>query len=133
MEPRQLAAFKASLVRLREELIAGGPAKIEPNRKDPSTVGIADEDEQALSEMLQTLASQRNKQQGELLSQIDRALGKIEREPDLVGLCEECEECEEEIDARRLKLMPYVTLCAECQQARDKKRGGARRSTTDFL
>lgn len=130
MEPRQLAAFKAGLVRLREELIAGGPAKIEPNRKDPSTVGIADEDEQALSEMLQTLASQRNKQQGELLAQIDRALGKLEREPDLVGLCEECEE---EIDERRLKLMPYVTLCAECQQARDKKRGGARRSTTDFV
>ena len=130
MEPGQLAAFKAGLLRLREELIAGGPAKIEPNRKDPSTVGIADEDEQALSEMLQTLASQRNKQQGELLAQIDRALGKLEREPDLVGLCEECEE---EIDARRLKLMPYATLCAECQQTRDKKRGAARRSTTDFV
>lgn len=130
MQPAQLVAFKATLQRLREQLVADGPAKIEPNRKDPSTVGVADEDEQALSEMLQTLASQRNKQQGELLSQIDHALGKIEREPDLVGLCEECEE---EIDDRRLKLMPYVTLCAECQQARDKKRGASRRSLTDYI
>lgn len=130
MTPAELLAFKSTLQKLRSQLLQEGPAKIEPNRKDPSTVGVADEDEQALSEMLQALASQRNKQQGELLSQIDRALGKIERDPDLVGLCEECEE---EIDERRIQLMPYVTLCAECQQARDKKRGGTRRSTTEFI
>lgn len=130
MTPAELLAFKSTLQRLRAQLLQEGPAKIEPNRKDPSTVGVADEDEQALSEMLQALASQRNKQQGELLAQIDRALGKLDRDPDLVGLCEECEE---EIDERRLRLMPYVTLCAECQQARDKKRGGTRRSTTEFI
>lgn len=130
MTPAELLAFKSTLQRLRSQLLQEGPAKIEPNRKDPSTVGVADEDEQALSEMMQALASQRNKQQGELLGQIDRALGKIDRDPDLVGLCEECEE---EIDERRLRLMPYVTLCAECQQARDKKRGGTRRSTTEFI
>jgi DnaK suppressor protein len=130
MTPAELLAFKSTLQRLRLQLVQEGPAKIEPNRKDPSTVGVADEDEQALSEMLQALASQRNKQQGELLAQIDRAIGKLDRDPDLVGLCEECEE---EIDERRLRLMPYVTLCAECQQARDKKRGGTRRSTTEFI
>src|SRR5690348_13888559 len=106
------AALKKLLLELREKTLAEGPSKIEPNRKDASAVGVADEDEQALSEMMQTLASQRNKKQGEILKQIDRALRKLESDPDLVGLCEDCEE---QIAPARLKLMPYASLCAECQ------------------
>ncbi|HMU40782.1 MAG TPA: TraR/DksA C4-type zinc finger protein [Pseudomonadota bacterium] len=124
-----LAAHRVRLARLREELLQQGPAKIEPNRKDASTVGVSDEDELALSEMLQTLASQQNRRQGELLSQIDHALARLELDPDLLGLCEECEE---EIDERRLSLRPYVTLCAECQTKRDPRRNQARKKLTDF-
>lgn len=123
-------AYRAALEQLQAEITAAGPAKIEPNRKDPTTVGVADEDEQALSEMLQAVSSERNKQRAEVLGRVRRALRKLDEAPDEFGLCEECEE---EIDERRLKLMPYATLCAECQQARDKKRGGTRRSTTDFV
>jgi DnaK suppressor protein len=123
------AALKKLLLELREKTLAEGPSKIEPNRKDASSVGVADEDEQALSEMMQTLASQRNKKQGDILKQIDRALRKLESDPDMVGLCEDCEE---EIAAARLKLMPYASLCAECQAKRDPKRGQARKSITDY-
>ncbi|MBL8632723.1 MAG: TraR/DksA C4-type zinc finger protein [Myxococcales bacterium] len=123
------SALTAQLRKLREETISQGPQKIEPNRKDATTIGVSDEDEQALSEMLQTLASQQNRKQSELLAQIDRALARLEREPDMVGLCEECEE---EIDERRLTLRPYVTLCAECQAAHDPKRGHTRKSLTDY-
>jgi DnaK suppressor protein len=123
------APLKKLLLELRETTLAEGPAKIEPNRKDASSVGVADEDEQALSEMMQTLASQRNKKQAEILKQIDRALRRLESDPDLVGLCEDCEE---EIAEKRLKLMPYATLCAECQAKRDPKRGQARKSLTDY-
>lgn len=129
MTAQKLAAHKAALVKLRAEVVSEGPAKIEPNRKDTATVGVADEDEQALSEMLQTLASQRNRQQGELLHQIDHALTKIEKAPEDVGLCEECEE---DIDDRRLSLLPYATLCAECQKAKDPRRGQGRRGLTDY-
>jgi DnaK suppressor protein len=129
MSPQKLAAHKAALLKMRADVQSEGPAKIEPNRKDAATVGVADEDEQALSEMLQTLASQRNRQQTEQLHQIDRALAKIDSSPDDVGLCEECEE---EIDDRRLSLLPYATLCAECQKARDPKRGQTRKGLTDF-
>ena len=129
MTPRALAALKARLVELRAETLAEGPAKIEPNRRDPTSVGVADEDEQALSEMMQTLASQRNKKQAELVAQIDRALARIARAPDEVG---PCEDCEEEIAEPRLKLMPYATLCAQCQAQRDPKRGTSRRSLTDY-
>ncbi|MFO0620623.1 MAG: TraR/DksA C4-type zinc finger protein [Polyangia bacterium] len=122
------SSLTAQLRKLREETISQGPQKIEPNRRDASTIGVSDEDEQASSEMMQTLASQQNRKQSEL-RQIDRALARIEREPEMVGLCEECEE---EIDERRLTLRPYVTLCAECQAAYDPKRGQARKSLTDY-
>src|SRR4051812_8785110 len=101
------ATLKKLLLELREKTLAEGPAKIEPNRRDVSSVGVADEDEQALSEMLQTLASQRNKKQKETLTQITKALQRIENDPDMVGLCEDCEE---DIAEARLKLMPYATL-----------------------
>lgn len=122
-------AYRAQLVKLRDELTTAGPAKIEPNRKDPTSVGVADEDEQALSEMLQTLASERNKQRASELAQIARALRKIDEAPGEFGLCEECEE---DIAAKRLDHMPYVALCAECQAAKDPRRGVTRRSLTDY-
>ena len=123
------AKLKQLLVDLRAITLAEGPARIEPNRKDASSVGVADEDEQALSEMMQTLASQRNKKQAELVQQIDRAIKRLAAEPDLVGLCEDCEE---EIPDKRLELMPYATLCAECQAKRDPKRGQSRKGLTDY-
>ena len=124
-----LASLSAQLRKLRDEVVQQGPQKIEPNRKDASTIGVSDEDEQALSEMMQTLASQQNRRQSELLGQIDRALLRLDREPDMVGLCEECEE---EIDERRLSLRPYVTLCADCQADHDPKRNQSRKSLTDY-
>src|SRR6185369_9855299 len=48
---RKLADWKRALETLRAEQIAAGPKKIEPNRRDVATVGVGDEDEQALSEM----------------------------------------------------------------------------------
>jgi DnaK suppressor protein len=122
-------AMKQRLVRLRASLVEKGDAKIEPTRKDASSVGVADEDEQALTEMLQILASSRNKQQSELVGLMDRALRKLADAPDEYGVCEECEE---PIAPRRLELMPYATLCTECQAERDPKRGVRRRSAGDL-
>jgi RNA polymerase-binding transcription factor len=129
MTPDARAAHRFALERLRRQLLATGPAKIEPNRQDPTTSGVADEDAQALSEMLQVLASQRNRGQADLLGRIDRALRKLDDAPDEYGLCEACEE---EIAARRLALMPYAALCAGCQARREPRPGAARRrSVTD--
>ena len=129
MNAQELARYKAKLVSLRDEIIASGPAKIEPNRQDAATVGVADEDAQALSEMLQTLASQQNKKQAEVVGKIDRALRKMEAEPDDFGVCEECGE---DIPEKRLAFMPYATLCIKCQAAQDPKRGERRRHVGDF-
>ncbi len=114
---------------LRAQIAAAGPARIEPTRKDQTSVGVADEDEQALAEMMQILASSQNRRQSEELGRIDRALRKLADAPETYGLCEECEE---EIAPRRLELMPYATLCTDCQAARDPRRGESRKSLTDF-
>jgi DnaK suppressor protein len=129
MTPQQLRAHRKTLERLRAEVLHAGPAPIEPNRKDPATTGVADEDAQALSEMMQVLASKRNEGQAAMLRQIDRALAKIVDAPEDFGLCEECEE---EIAPRRLALVPWATLCVACQAKRDPKLGGSRKKLTDF-
>ena len=124
-----MARWKKRLEESRAAVLAEGPKKIEPNRSDAVTVGVPDEDAQALSEMNQTLASQWNRRQAETLAQIDRALRKLTESPDEFGLCEECEE---EIPHRRLDFLPQAQLCTECQDKRDPRRGGTRRSLTDF-
>ncbi len=129
MTPAQRKRYEQKLETLRTEALAEKPAKIEPNRRDPTAVGVADEDEQALSEMMQTLASQRNRQQAERVAQIDRALKRLRNQPDEFGLCEDCEE---EIGDKRLLLMPFATLCLECQARRDPARGQSRKSLTDY-
>ena len=129
MTPKQRAAHQAALTRLRAEVLAQGPARIQPNRLDPATTGVADEDAQALSEMMQVLASQRNRGQAELVGRIDRALGRLAARPDDFGLCEDCEE---PIAGTRLTLMPYAVLCPACQARREPKLGSSRKKLTDF-
>ena len=122
-------AAQRRLFDLRDQVLGKAPARIEPNRTEAATTGVADEDAQALSEMHQVLASKRNQGQAEVLARIDRALERLADDPELFGLCEECEE---EIPPARLQALPYATLCAACQQKRDPPRGVRRRSTTDL-
>jgi DnaK suppressor protein len=129
MNPTKRAALRRALEQLRAELVATGPAKIEPNRTDAATTGVSDEDAQALSEMLQVLASQRNRGQAELVARVDRALSKLTNAPDDFGLCEDCEE---EIDPRRLAAMPYATRCPACQAKIEPRLGGTRKKITDY-
>jgi DnaK suppressor protein len=113
----------------RDEIVAAGPQRIEPNRKDASTSGVADEDEQALSEMLQTLASTRNRDAAAQLKEIDYALAKLRSRGDEFG---ECEDCGDEIPEKRLSVMPWARYCAECQSKLDPKRNVARTKVTDY-
>ena len=129
MTPKQRLAHRKALERLRAEAQRAGPARIEPNRRDPTSTGVADEDAQARSEMLQVLASKRNEGQTALLRKIDRALAKLADAPDEFGICEECEE---EIAPKRLAAVPYTTLCVACQARRDPKLGASRKKLTDF-
>ena len=125
MTARERAAHRLALERLRAQLIQAGPARIEPNRRDPVATGVPDEDAQALSEMLQVLASQRNKGQADLLARIDRALRKLASAPEDYGLCEQCEE---EIARKRLASCPTRTCAPSARRSRSpgSRRLGAR-------
>ncbi len=128
MTPQAREAHRRALERLRQSLLATGPAKIEPNRRDETQTGVADEDAQALSEMLQVLASQRNRGQADLLARIDAARRKLATSPEDYGVCEACEE---DISPKRLALMPYATLCTACQAKREPKLPATRRGLGD--
>jgi DnaK suppressor protein len=129
MTPAQRAAAKRALDRLRAEIASTGPARIEPNRTDPTATGVGDEDAQALSEMLQVLASQRNRGRSDLVARLDRALRKLADAPEDFGVCEDCEE---EIDPRRLAIMPYASRCPACQAKAEPRLGRGRKGVTDY-
>jgi len=99
-----------------------------PVRRDETRVG-GDEDEQPLVEMSQVIASKRNRARTDVLGRVNRALQRIENEPELFGLCQECEEP----IGKRLDAMPYVEFCLECQQSSDAShKAGRRRHLLDF-
>jgi DnaK suppressor protein len=125
--------LRSRLARALEErraaLLREGPEKIEPNRKDAATSGVADDDEQALSEMLQTLASSRNRDASRTIVAIDCALRKMRDAPEDFGVCEDCGD---DISPKRLEVMPWAQLCTECQSKADPQRNVGRRKLTDY-
>ena len=128
MERKALDKLRAALHARRSELQAEGDLAIEPI-KDDETKKV-DEDAAPLTEMNQVIASNRNRVRAEELARIAEALERMREDPDDFGICEQCEE---PIPSRRLELMPWVTLCAACQETReDGTRGGSRRHLTDY-
>jgi len=129
MTPQKRTALKKVLEQQHREALGKGAIKLEPNRKGAGDVGVADEDAQALSEILQAIGSQRNRTQALNLARIAKALRKIKDEPEEYGLCEECGD---EIAIRRLEAMPDALFCTECQGLKDPQRGTTRKKLTDY-
>ncbi len=125
---KSLAKHRERLLALRAEIVSQGDVAIEPSRSNPTDVG-SDDDEQALSEMHQVIASRRNRVRTGDLGRIQAALKRLDESPDEFGLCSECGEA----IGKRLELLPFVELCVECQQAKDgNPKGGPRRHLRDF-
>jgi DnaK suppressor protein len=55
-------------------------------------------------------------QEAQRLADIDRALRRLYKEPELFG---RCEQCGNEIALERLDLVPWAVLCKECQAERE--------------
>ncbi len=129
MTKAQISELQKRLLALARELSRREARRIEPNRKDEAEV--IDEDDLALNEMLQSIASNRNRNDAVLVSRVDRAIAKLRETPDEYGVCEECGD---EIAFGRLKAMPYAELCVDCQARHDGPRGGqTRRKVTDYV
>jgi len=124
----ELERWKKQLLALRDEVLAEGDIAIEPVRKDDVRAG-SDEDEQPLVEMGQVIASKRNRSRTDILARVNRALARLQSEPDEFGLCRECGDP----IGKRLDAMPYVELCIECQQSSDgAHKPGRRRHLLDY-
>ena len=129
MTDAQREELRKLLLELHGQLTGKAPLKIEPNRTDDSKVG-GDEDEQPLNEMLQAIASNRNRNTDVVLQKVVKALGKLRDDPDSFG---DCEECGDEIPLGRMEAMPYVEFCVACQGQKDAPKGGpTRRKLTDY-
>ncbi len=113
---------------MRAGILAEGDVAIEPVRKDDVRAG-SDEDGQPLVEMSQVIASKRNRARTESLGRVNKALARLEKEPETFGLCRECEEP----IGKRLEAVPYAELCVECQQTSDGgRKPDRRRHLLDF-
>jgi DnaK suppressor protein len=129
MTPARRMQLKKALLDLKRELESSGFQRIEPNRTSEAEAGD-NEDEQPLNEMLQSVASGRNRNRAVILGQVTAALAKLRDDPDDFGICEECSE---EIPFPRLRAMPYASLCVGCQSKQDGPRDGpTRRKLTDY-
>ncbi|MDY7228531.1 TraR/DksA family transcriptional regulator [Hyalangium rubrum] len=129
MTDAQREELSKLLLALHAELTGKAPLKIEPNRTDEARIG-GDEDEQPLNEMMQAIASSRNRNMDGVLKRVVKALGKLRNDPDSFG---ECEDCGDPLPFGRLKAMPYVEFCVECQGKQDKPKGGpTRKKLTDY-
>jgi DnaK suppressor protein len=126
MQP--LEFYRQRLLAMKADLLREGDVAIEPSRKDETAVGN-DEDEQALNEMNQVIASKRNHARTVELAKITTALKRLDDAPNDFGLCVECGD---EI-GKRLEARPYVEYCLECQAEKDGPRSkGPRRHAGDF-
>lgn len=129
MKPARRAAFLAKLTALQRELSEHGRAMIEPNRTSEAEIGDND-DEQPLNEMLQSVASGRNRNHAQMAILIGKSLAKLRDDPEDYGVCEDCGE---DIPAARLEAMPYAAFCVACQAKVDgPKSGPTRRKLTDY-
>jgi DnaK suppressor protein len=124
----QRKQLEKRLHQLRDQLSGKGAARIDPNRLSEAEIGTK-EDEQPLNEMLQSIASNRNRNDADIIRRIDLALKKLRIEPDDFGLCEECQD---DIPFARLKLMPYAEFCVGCQAKRDPPKSTTRKKLTDY-
>ncbi|MFZ5468176.1 MAG: TraR/DksA family transcriptional regulator [Myxococcota bacterium] len=129
MTAAQRAKIQKLLLALARGLSGKPLRKLDPNRTSEAEVG-GDEDEQPLNEMLQAIASDRNRNDARLVAMVDRAIGRLRETPEELGLCLECGE---EIAFGRLTAMPYAELCVDCQTRRDgPKSGPTRRKLTEY-
>lgn len=113
---------------MREELRDEGRVKVESDVR-PGGLGKVDDDAAPLSEMNQVIASNRNRERALRMKRIADALGRLRADPEDFGICEGCGE---DIPRRRLELMPWATLCIDCQEAREDDGPRSRRNLTDY-
>lgn len=125
MTPGQRKTVQAALEALLQAPVTA--RKLEPTRTDQVESGY-DDDEQPLAEMLQAIASNRNRNDELVRGKARAALKRLRDDPEDFGLCADCEE---EIPLKRLQAMPWAERCVGCQAKFEPKARATRRKLTE--
>lgn len=103
------------------ELLNSEKARIlnhtEKNKNQDLTLSpddLADEVDQASSELNQSVSLRLRDRERAVLVKIQEALAKIEE-----GTYGTCESCEEPIEVKRLEAQPMTELCVSCKEAQE--------------
>ena len=114
MNDRQVAYFKAKLIKWREEILRSTQMTLENLSNDsPHHSDIAD---RASSETDRSLELRARDRQRKLISKIDAALERIAD-----GSYGYCEETGEPISLKRLEARPIATLSLEAQERHERQ------------
>ncbi len=118
------------LLAARRELLDEKDLDVRVKERDSPVASKVDDDAKPLTVMNQVIASNRNAARKRRLAQIDAALVRLRENPEDFDRCDSCDEPL----GKRLRLMPWATMCIECQREEEADhRHGSRRSLTDFI
>jgi len=104
-----LEFFKHLFLDKQQEIIKSSAARA------TDTIDVSgDESDMIQANLIKNVSDQLSRRELEYLRQIDKALVRINQ-----GNFGVCEDCEEEISEKRLKAMPYSSLCISCASERE--------------
>ncbi|GEM_PF-695801 len=107
--------IEEQLLQRREELLQQIAGEVGLLQRDALS-SVGDSADQAASAIQEELYSQLAEIEGQELRKIDNALQRIRE-----GTYGICEDCGREIPIGRLQIMPYTTLCVDCQARQEEE------------
>ncbi len=114
MNPRQLAYFRAKLIKWKNDIIADSQETIKHLQAAPG--GLADVADRATSETQQAIELRARDRQRKLIAKIDAAIRRIHD-----GTYGYCEETGEPISLQRLNARPIATLSIDAQERHERR------------
>jgi len=116
-QERPYESVRKELLKKRQQLVAEAKNEIKnyltgENRQVVETA--LDEGDWSVVDLSEDISLRKLTTHRESLLKIDEALRKIDE-----GTYGICEDCGEEISTERLRILPYATLCRDCQEKRE--------------
>jgi DnaK suppressor protein len=111
--------YREILFRRREELLkeSHGRLKVSRSGERQQTVGGGlDPADQSVQHHCDTIQCWQFETEKNIIKKIELALRRIEE--DAYGICEDCQD---EIDEKRLRILPYALYCRGCQELQEEE------------
>ena len=112
MNKKEMSQFKKTLTDKRDDLLSVVRNKKE---RDMTDVEVGDEIDSASQNVEKEMLFELNDNEKLILDAIESALRRIEK-----GSFGLCESCRQKITEKRLKAIPWVRYCIDCQSSTEK-------------